>query len=62
VGRRRLVGGRSEAEVFRRWSGSERAACRAGVLASMPRSSAFFLAEIGNGDGSSSIWTQRKGA
>jgi hypothetical protein len=27
-GRRRLDGGRSEAEAFRKWSGSERAACR----------------------------------
>jgi hypothetical protein len=28
VGRRRLVGGRSEAEAFRRWSSLKRAACR----------------------------------
>jgi hypothetical protein len=28
VGRRRLVGGRSEAEAFRKWSGLKQAACR----------------------------------
>jgi hypothetical protein len=28
VGRRQLDSGRSEAEAFRRWSGSKRAACR----------------------------------
>jgi hypothetical protein len=28
VGHRQLVGGKSEAEAFRRWSGSKRAACR----------------------------------
>jgi hypothetical protein len=28
MGRRWLVGGRSEAEAFRKWSGSKRAACR----------------------------------
>jgi hypothetical protein len=62
VGRRRLDGSRSEAEAFRRWSGSKRAACRGWVLMLKPRLSMFLLAEIGDGDGSSLIWTEQKGA
>jgi hypothetical protein len=34
----------------------------AGVLVLKPRSSMFLLAEIGDSDGSSSIWTKREGA
>jgi hypothetical protein len=58
VGRRRLDGGRSEAEAFRIRSGRNGWHAEAGALASMLRSSMFFLTEIGNGDGSSLIWTQ----
>jgi hypothetical protein len=56
-GRRWLIGGRLVAKVFREWSSSRFAACRAKVLTSKPRSSMTSPAEIGDGDDSSSIWS-----